>query len=146
MRRVDFPLVLLVMVPATAFAVFGIGYGYPDRVQDDDMPRAYVRLQTGDSAVGSVVEETYVLRVFANWLLVQDHDGRRVDWVRVDQVDRIKVSPDDRFPGLLCGIFGLWCSGRLNPNVVTPNETHAEPPQPGEPSSLRVRTDAGPDE
>ena len=121
-RSTNFPRVLLTFVPASAFLFFGIGYGYPYRVQDDPMPRAYVRLETGDSAAGSVVEETYVLRSFANWLLVQDHDGTRVDWVRVDQVDRIEVSPDDRFPGLLCGIFGLWCSGDagVNPTSVTP--------------------------
>lgn len=131
-RSIDLPLVLLILVPATFFAFFGIGYGYPDRAQDDTMPRAYVRLQAGDSDDGSVVEEAYVLRSFANWLLVQDHDGTQVDWVRMEQVDRIEVPPDDRFPGLLCDIFGLWCSGDsgVNPTSSLPNGAYAEPPEP----------------
>ena len=122
-RSINLPLMLLTWVPATFFVFFGIGYGYPDRAQNDTMPRAYVRLQVGDPDAGSVVEETYVLRSFANWLLVQDHDRTQVDWVRTEQVDRIEVPPDDRFPGLLCGIFGLWCSGDsgVNPTSSLPN-------------------------
>lgn len=117
-RSINLPLVLLIMVPATFFAFFGIGYGYPDRVQDDTMPRAFIRLPAADLDDGSVVKEAYVLRSFANWLLVHDQDGTQVDWVRMEQVERIEVPPDEpRFPGLLCGIFGLLCSGDsgLNP-------------------------------
>lgn len=125
-RSTNFPILLLTFVPATCFAFFGIGYGYPDRAQDDTMPKAYVRLQAGDSDAGPVVEQTYILRSFANWLLVQDHDGTQVDWVRIELVDRIEVPPDDRFPGLFCGIFGVLCSGDPGMNLTSslPNGTH----------------------
>ena len=122
-RSVGLPFVLLVMVPASVFAFFGIGYGYPDRAQDDTMPRAFIRLPAGDAGEGSVVGEAYVLRSFANWVLVQDRDGTQVNWVRVERVDRIGVRPADRFPGLLCGVFGAWCSGGSRVNRVRRGST-----------------------
>ena len=121
-RSISLPLLLITWVPATFFVFFAFGYGYPDRAQDDAMPRAYVQTRVEDLDSGSIVEETYVLRSFANWLLVQDQGRTQVDWVRMEQVDRIEIHPDVRFPGLVCGIFGLWCRGDsgVNPSVGTP--------------------------
>lgn len=131
-RSINLPLVLLIMVPASFFAFFGIGYGHLDRARDDTMPRASIRLSAPDSDDGSVVEEAYVLRSFANWLLVQDENGAQVDWVRMEQVDRIEVPPDDSFPGLLCGIFGHWCGSdpMWNSTSSLPRRTHLEPSEP----------------
>lgn len=131
-RSINLPFVLLTMVPASFFAFFGIGYAYLDRVQDDTMPRAFIRLPAADSDDGSAIEEAYVLRSFANWVLVQDEDDAQVDWVRMEQVDRIEVPPSDRFPGLLCGIFGQWCGSDSGVNSTSslPDSTHLEPPEP----------------
>ncbi len=131
-RGISLPGLLVTWVPATFFVFFAFGYGYPDRAQDDALPRAYVRLGAGDLDSGSVVEEAYVLRSFASWLLVQDQDRTRVDWVRIEQVDRIEVPPDGRFPGLLCGIFGLWCRGGsgVNPTSSIPDGTDVDPDEP----------------
>ena len=131
-RSFNLPLILLIMVPASFFAFFGGGYGHLDRVRDDTMPKAFIRLPAGDSDEGPVVEEAYVLRSFANWLLVQDQDGTQVDWVRMERVERIEVPPNGRFVSLLCGVFGLWCRGdsgmtptssRLHGTDVEPHET-----------------------
>jgi len=56
-RSISFPLLLVTWVPATFFVFFAFGYSYPDRAEDDAMPRAYVQLEAGDMDSGSVVEE-----------------------------------------------------------------------------------------
>ena len=139
-RSISLPLLLLTWVPATFFAFFAFGYSYLDRAQDDAMPRAHVRFGAGEMDSGSVVEETHVLRSFANWLLVQDQSRTQVDWVRMEQVDRIEVHPDAPFPGVLCGIFGVWCRGDSggNPTSSLPDGTHTEAEEPTSVIGLRA--------
>ena len=101
-------LFLVGLAPVLVLLFFTFGYGSLDRAGRHTMPKAYVRIHSATTS-GSVLAERYVIRSFANWLLVQDQDRTQVDWVRVEQVDRIEVQPDVRFPGLLCSVFGLWC-------------------------------------
>jgi len=145
MRSISLPLLLVTWVPATFFVFFAFGYAYLDRAQDDAMPRAFVRVGAGDLDSGSVAEATYVLRSFANWLLVQDEDRTQVNWVRVEHVDRIEVHPDVRFPGLLCAIFGRWCRGDSGVFSASslPEGAHAEPHEPTSAIDLKAGTPVG---
>ena len=124
-------LFLVRIAPVLVLLFFTFGYWSLDRVDRRTMPKAYVQIRSADVA-GSPWSERYVLRSFANWLLVQDHGRTQVDWVRMEQVDRIEVHPEVRFPGLLCDVLGLWCRGDsgVNPASSLPDGTDADSHEP----------------
>lgn len=112
-RSVSF---LVRLAPVLALMFFTFGYWSLDRADGRTMPKAYVQIHSASSSE-SALAERYVVRSFANWLLVQSQDRTQVDWVRMEQVDRIEVHPNVRVPGLLCGVFDFWCrSHTLTPD------------------------------
>lgn len=118
-------LFLVRLAPVLVLLFFTFGYWSLDRVGRSTMPKAYVQIHSANTSESALVER-YVIRSFANWLLVQDQDRTQVDWVRMEQVDRIEVQPDVRFPGLLCSVFGLWCRGHTL-LTLTAKGAYAEP-------------------
>lgn len=113
-------LVLVTLMPVLVLLFFYFGYGSLERVERRPLPRAHVQVHA-TSASGSAIAEKHVLRSFTNWMLVRDPDGTGLDWVRMEQVDRIEVSPQDR--PILCGVFGLRCRGDsgVNPTSSRPD-------------------------
>ena len=116
-------LFLVRLAPVLVLLFFTFGYWSLDRAVGRTMPKAYVQIHSANTS-GSALAERYVVRSFANWLLVQGPDRTQVDWVRMEQVDRIEVHPNVRLPGLLCGVFDLWCRS----HTLTPDR----PERPGQ--------------
>lgn len=127
-------LFLIRLAPVLALMFFIFGYLSPDRAERRTMPTAYVQIHS-DNTSGSTLEERNVIRSFANWMLVQRQDDTQMDWVRMEQVDRIEVHPNVRFRGLLCGFFDFWCrSHTLTPDrLKSPGQDVSVPSTSGVP-------------